>query len=276
MLIFLIIVFIYGLIVGSFLNVVIFRFNTGRSALAGRSMCMACGKSLAWYELVPLFSFLALRGKCSKCKSKISVQYPLVEGATGLFFLLLFFRYGWLLFAGHAILFFALTAYLILCFALLLVIAVYDMRHKIIPDTLVYSFIFLSIFSYFVQTGGTGLFSSGTGSHLLAGAIAAVPFAALWFFSRGKMMGFGDAKLALGMGFFLGLSRAVAALALSFWLGAVVSVVLLLVQGAGGLHKKGKRFTMKSEIPFAPFLIAGFFIAYFFNVDMSVIASWFM
>ncbi len=238
-------------------------------------MCMSCSKTLSWYELVPLFSFLFLGGKCRGCKSKISIQYPIVEALTALFFLLLFFRFGWLLFAGHFAIFFALMAYLILCFAILLVIVVYDIRHKIIPDSLVYTFIFLSIFSYFMHTGMLHLASSGTASNLLAGLIMAVPFAALWFFSKGRMMGFGDAKLSLGMGFFLGLSRGVAALALSFWLGALISLVLLLVQGVGGVHSKGKRFTLKSEIPFAPFLIAGFFIAYFLNIDISVIASWF-
>jgi prepilin signal peptidase PulO-like enzyme (type II secretory pathway) len=255
--------------------VVIFRHNTGKSTIKGHSMCLSCSKKLSWYELIPLFSFLAQGGRCRNCKSKISIQYPVVEGLTAFFFILLFYRYGWLLFAGHTALFFFLMGYLILSFALLLVIAVYDLRHKIIPNGLVYSFIALSVFSYFFHTGMQGLISSGTASHIFAGIVTALPFAGLWFFSKGKAMGFGDAKLALGMGFFLGLSRAVAALALSFWLGALISVGIILIEKSGSLRKK-KQLTMKSEIPFAPFLIAGFFLAYFLNIDVSVIASWFM
>ncbi len=274
MFIFFIIIFIYGLLIGSFLNVVIFRYNTGRSVAKGHSMCFSCGKKLCWYELIPLFSFLAQGGKCRGCKSKISFQYPVVEGLTAVFFIFLFYRYGWLIFSGHTAFFLILMGYLILTFALLLVIGMYDLRHKIIPDGLVYPFIILSLFSYFFHTGGLHLFTQGTGLHIVAGAVAAMPFATLWLVSRGKMMGFGDAKLALGMGFFLGLSRVVAALALSFWIGAVVAVLILLV-GKTGLRLKGKRLTMKSEIPFAPFLILGFFLAYFLNIDMSVIASWF-
>ncbi len=272
MLIFFIIIFVYGLLVGSFLNVVIFRLNTGRSVVSGRSMCLSCSKTLSWYELVPLFSFLFLGGRCRGCKSKISVQYPIVEGLTALFFILLFFRYGWLLFAGQSLLFFGLMGYLVLSFAILLIIVVYDFKHKIIPDSLVYAFISLSVFSYFFHTGAAHLFSAGTAMHLLAGVVAFLPFAALWFFSRGRAMGFGDAKLALGMGFFLGLSRVVAALAFSFWIGAVVSLALL---GFQKLSVKKKHLTLKSEIPFAPFLIAGFFIIYFCNIDLSVMASWF-
>ena len=77
--------FIFGLIIGSFLNVVILRFNTERS-FGGRSGCMSCRKKLFWYELVPLFSFLGLKGRCKNCKTKISWQYPLVEFITGLIF----------------------------------------------------------------------------------------------------------------------------------------------------------------------------------------------
>src|SRR5258708_6429084 len=84
-------VFIFGTVVGSFLNVLILRFNTGKT-LGGRSQCLVCGKTLNGYELVPLFSFIFLGGRCSKCRSKISIQYPLVELASGFIFLFLFFR----------------------------------------------------------------------------------------------------------------------------------------------------------------------------------------
>ena len=99
--IFLILLFVFGLIIGSFLNVVIFRFNTRRSffsALGGRSGCMTCQNQLLWYELLPVFSFLGLRGRCRNCKTKISIQYPLVEILTGFLFVAVFLRFQSLVF----------------------------------------------------------------------------------------------------------------------------------------------------------------------------------
>ncbi|KKP84730.1 MAG: Type 4 prepilin-like protein leader peptide-processing enzyme [Parcubacteria group bacterium GW2011_GWD2_35_7] len=87
-----IIFFILGLIIGSFLNVVIFRFNTERS-FGGRSGCMTCQNKLCWYELIPLISFFALKGRCRNCKAKISIQYPIVELMSGLIFAGLFLKF---------------------------------------------------------------------------------------------------------------------------------------------------------------------------------------
>src|ERR1700748_3830531 len=100
MITFLTIVFLgLGLIIGSFLNVVIFRLNTERS-FGGRSACMVCRNKLAWYDLIPVFSFLFLLGRCRNCKTKISVQYPLVELGAGIIFALLFLKFQDLFFAG--------------------------------------------------------------------------------------------------------------------------------------------------------------------------------
>src|SRR3989344_1035853 len=90
--IFFVLAFIFGLIIGSFLNVVIYRINT-RKSLHGRSACMSCQNQLLWYELIPVFSFLGLKGRCRNCKTKISIQYPLVELMTGLIFTFLFFKF---------------------------------------------------------------------------------------------------------------------------------------------------------------------------------------
>ena len=130
--------FILGLIIGRFLNVVIYRLNTARS-LGGRSACMSCKSSLAWYELIPVFSYLGLQGRCKSCKTKISLQYPLVELASGLMFAALFLK----LYQGGEEIYFWLDPgfvisyiYYATAFSVLLVIAVYDLRHKIIPDRL--------------------------------------------------------------------------------------------------------------------------------------------
>src|SRR3990172_11980304 len=170
-------VFILGTIVGSFLNVVILRYNTGVSFFSGRSFCPSCGKKLSWYELVPVVSFFVLRRKCAGCGSKISWQYPLVELATGLLFLST-------LYALRSTLFFDIyyllsTIYYLLVWSILIVISVYDLRHKIIPDLLVFLFAGLSLAYLVLSTWKTGFQMWD----FLAGPLFALPFAALWFFS---------------------------------------------------------------------------------------------
>jgi prepilin signal peptidase PulO-like enzyme (type II secretory pathway) len=235
-------VFIFGTIIGSFLNVVALRYNTGRS-INGRSACFSCGHKLSWYELVPLFSFIASLGKCRSCKSKISWQYPLVEALTGILFVLLFNYFG-------------LTLHLlfwVILVSLLIVIGVYDLRHKIIPDGLVYAFSIIALLGH-VLLGEFNFW------FVAAGIILFIPFFFLWFISKGKWIGLGDGKLALGFGFALGLVDGISAIVLAFWIGAVVSVLLLAF--------KGKQLTIKSEIPFGPFLILGFLLILFFGWDV--------
>ena len=238
------IIFILGTIIGSFINVVVLRYNTGLSFAKGRSKCFSCGKTLFWYELVPLFSFIFLGGKCLSCNSKISYQYPIVEFITGLVFPLIFIKTGISIF---------LPFYLVI-FSILIAIAVYDVKHKIIPDGMVLSFSLLSIIL---------LFSSGfilpNILDLLAGPILASFFAFFWLISSGKWMGLGDAKLALGVGWLLGFSGGVFAIMLSFWIGAIFSLFIILLEKIN-LFKWG--ITIKSEIPFAPFIILATFIQF--------------
>src|SRR3989344_7360156 len=167
--------FILGLIIGSFLNVVIIRYRTQRS-FGGRSACMACLSKLSWLELVPVWSFLLLGGRCKSCKTKISIAYPLVEILTGLIFASLFFKFETLFFESN-LRFAATYAYFASIFSLLLVIAVYDLKHKIIPDM-------LALFTGVLSFAGLFLFlPSGFYPHIpglmefLAGPIVALPFA---------------------------------------------------------------------------------------------------
>ena len=243
-----------GAIIGSFLNVVIFRYGTGRS-VGGRSSCMACGKELAWYDLVPIFSYFMLRGKCRRCKSNISLQYAGVEVLTALLFLWIGLHAR---FPLHAI-------FLMIVFSLLIVILVYDMRHKIIPDALVYTFIILSFVSLFLFDQGTPGFYLPYFADLIAGPLLFTFFFLFWFLSRGQWMGVGDAKLVLGIGWFLGMAGGITAVIFSFWIGAAVGIFIIVGSRLwygqrGSLSRKVKPLTMKSEIPFAPFLIVGFWI----------------
>ena len=247
-----IIFFIFGLIIGSFLNVVIIRFNTQRS-FGGRSGCMSCMNTLSWYELIPVFSFLFLRGKCKNCKAGISIQYPIVEFLTGFIFAALFLKFQNLFFYNTTLIFSFTYAYYAVIFSLLLVIAVYDLKHKIIPDILV---IVLGILAF------VGLFffnNLGFYPHipsileLLSGLIVAFPFFLFWLVSSGKLMGLGDAKLALSFGWLFGLSHAFSGIIVGVWIGAIVGVILVIFS---------KKHKMTSEIPFAPFLVLGVVLAF--------------
>jgi leader peptidase (prepilin peptidase)/N-methyltransferase len=264
---------ILGALIGSFLNVVIYRYNTGLSVATGRSQCFVCGKKLEWYELIPLFSFLFQRGRCTVCHTKISWQYPFVEIMTALLFFAVAYRqialYEIFSLYPNGFLFSVLLAvYYFIIISVMVVIAVYDMRHKIIPDGMVYSFIFLAIgkLLFFTYLFAWPLSTLGF-LNLLAPFLLAFPFAFLWFISRGLWIGFGDAKLALGIGALLGLAHGISAIMIAFWIGAVYGIVLMLV------HKLfparfSENIGPSSEIPFAPFLIIGTCIVLFTQIDV--------
>src|SRR3989344_165028 len=249
--------FAFGLTIGRFLNVVIYRLNTNRS-LGGRSACMSCESKLRFHELIPLISFLILRGRCGTCKTRISVQYPLVELATWLIFVLLFLKFQDLFFIN--LLSFVVTyAYYGILFSILVVIAAYDFRHKIIPDVLSFSFSALAFLGIFFFQNSNFL---GFSFHLpsiwefFSGVIIASPFALLWFISKGAWMGLGDAKLSLGIGWLLGLTGGFYAVVLAFWIGAISGIILMMTSS---------RYKMKTEIPFAPYLILGTLLVFLFN-----------
>ena len=245
-------VFVFGAVVGSFLNVVILRLNTGQSVVSGRSKCFTCAQKLKWYELLPIASFVFLRGKCSACKTKISWQYPFVETITGIIFVLLFQQtqniYGF--------------SFLVLIFSFLIIIAVYDYRHQIIPNLFVWVFnllAFASLFRNWKPARPAGGLEIGNFDFygLLAGFILFAFFALLWGVSRGRWMGFGDAKLALGIGWLLGITKGIAAITLAFWIGAIAGVLLIY------LNKS--KYGLKSSIAFGSFMILGTAASFFWG-----------
>ncbi len=220
--------------------------------------------------LVPLLSYIMLGGRCGYCRSKVSPQYPFVEAVTGLLFVLVAAKNSLL---GPA---FIPTNYLVATieaaiWALLVVVFVYDWKHKIIPDRLSLLFAILSGVLLYIRAENhmtklpylPFLDSVPNWIDWAAAPIVALPLALVWLLTLGRGMGLGDAKLAWGIGWFLGLGGAVSAVILSFWIAFVPSIMLLFW--------RSKRFTMKSEIPFAPFLIIGTFVAYTFGVN---ILSW--
>jgi len=261
--------FILGLIIGSFLNVVILRLNTQKS-FGGRSGCMSCQKKLTWYELVPLFSFFGLGGRCRNCKTKISFQYPLVEFITGLIFALLFLKFQDL-FLLDTLTFSFNYAYYTVVFSLLIVIAVYDLKHKIIPDILVFVFGILAFVGlFFLNPSGSLGFSLQMPTLLgfLSGPIIAVPFAFFYLVSSGRWMGLGDAKLAIGLGWLLGLSLALSGVVFAFWIGSIVGIMLVIFSRLERTSLANKKYGMKSELPFAPFLVLGAFLVFIFSLSL--------
>ena len=255
---------LFGLIVGSFLNVLILR--RGKRPLTGRSACGACESVLGWHDLVPVLSWFVLLGRCRSCRSRISIQYPLVEGATALLFAAI---------AG-ASLGTMWTAFACVVAALLVAIFVYDLYHALIPDAWVWTFNALALLAL-IFNFQFSIFN------FLAGPATALPLFALWFASGGRWMGFGDVKLALGMGWLLGPLGGIQALFLAFIVGALVSVPLLFFSSDAWkkmvgrlppyrfLHrvlkvKSGTGYTMKSEVPFGPFLITATFIVWFLQM----------
>lgn len=225
---------------------------------------MSCQKQLSWFELFPVFSFLFLKGRCRNCKTKISLQYPIVEFLSGIIFAVLFIKFQDVFFLDTLSFTFS-YAYYGVSFSLLLVVSVYDIRHKIIPDPLVLllailSFVGLFLFDSFGLSAQAG-FSPHIPSivEFSAGPIVAAPFALFWLISSGRWMGFGDAKLAVVLGWLVGLSRALSGFVLAFWVGAIVGLSLLVFS---------KKYGMKSEIPFAPYLVLGIFLAFVFELHI--------
>lgn len=251
-----IVLFIFGTIAGSFINALAFRHNTGKS-MWGRSACTSCGTTLKAHDLVPIFSFLFLRGRCRTCKASISLQYPIVEVLAGILAVVSF--------SAAEGQFGAFTSFAF--FMLLLFVAVYDMRHTIIPDQFVYAAAGVGLAAHVFEVNASVFFSG----YVLAGFVLAFPLFCIWLFSKGKAMGLGDAKLMCAIGFFLGLSAGVSALVIAFWAGAIIGLLLLglsSVMGRGGV-------TMKSEVPFGPFLVLATAIVYFFNLTYASLLLFF-
>ncbi len=250
--------FIFGLIFGSFLNVVICRLKTppGRGGTAkgiifGRSFCPECKSKLRWYDLFPLLSFIFLRGCCRYCNKNISWQYPIVEILSGLIWVSIFCQnfnnnFQFSIFNFQSITF----LYQIFIFSTLLIIAVYDFKWKIIPDKVIYPAITIALIYNIFSPDKGGLWGG-----LLTAVAAFLFFYLIFYFSKGKAMGMGDAKLAILIGLFLSPKMALMAFVLAFVIGAVSGIILMVFD----------RKTLKSQIAFGPFVAIGATIVFFFS-----------
>lgn len=240
-------VFIYGIVFGSFLNVCIYRLPKGESIVKVNSHCMTCGKKLHWYELVPVFSWLFLKGKCHGCKSKISAQYPLIETANGLLYVLVLYVKG-------------LSADMLLCQALLsalLVLSVIDARTKEIPNGIN---IFIGVIGLIRAVitvipyvkGKTFPLDTVLGPVVVAGFLLLI-----LILSGGGAIGGGDVKLMAAAGLFLGCKCTVLALVIGCIAGSIIHLTLMAVKKVG------------RELAMGPYLSLGIAVSALWGMEIT-------
>ena len=243
------VLFVFGIAIGSFLNVLIDRLPQGLDVIKGRSRCDHCGRTLAWFELVPILSWVIQNGQSRCCHKKLSIQYPVVELFVGIGFVCI---YQWFGVSDISSSFFAT----ILLFCASVGIFVADLKTEYIPEVFLYAgFISVIILLFpFIAPCFTGTQASCAllmNTYILPAGIGAGFFFLLWLFSKGKAMGDGDIYIAGIIGLFLGYPRLIVAYYVAFLTGAIVGVILILV----------RKKRMKSHIPFGPFMILGLGIA---------------
>lgn len=250
MLFFFFIFLIFGLIVGSFLNVVIDRIVAKESIVFGRSYCDKCKRKLSWYDLIPVVSFLLLRRKCRSCKEKISVYYPLIELTSAILFSCVFLFLSQTGFKIYDLEFITSILYNLFIISALIVVFFTDLKYGIIPDRIVFPSILISLVYLF--TIHYSLFTI----HLISAIGAALFFLLLFLVTKGRGMGLGDVKLAFLLGLFLGFPKIVSGLYMAFLTGAVVSIILVLW---------GKKKFHGSTIAFGPFMVMGALLSFFYG-----------
>ena len=238
-------VFLFGLIIGSFLNCLVWRLRTGESLL-GRSYCLKCKKQIAWHDNLPVLSFVLLKGKCRQCGGKISWQYPIVELTTGVLFVLAYYLNYELRITNYELIIQLLRDWFLI--SAMMVIFIYDLRWRLILDVvtlpagLVVLILNLAL--------GFSLWNL-----LVSGIIGSGFFLLQFLISGGKWIGGGDIRLGLLMGLALGWPGVIAAIIISYFLGSLVGLGLI----AAGKKRWG------SEIPLGVFLAAGTIIDLFWQ-----------
>jgi leader peptidase (prepilin peptidase)/N-methyltransferase len=229
---------LFGALIGSFLNVCIYRLPRGTSVVWPASACPGCGRGLSWFENVPILSYVALRGRCRSCKGGISVQYPLVEGLTALMFGL-----GWWYYGPSALL-----ASRLLLGCALIVLFVVDLEHQLLPHAITLPGIVVGFLISFVAE--PGWLDSLIGIVVGGGILLGMAYGYFWLRHQ-EGLGMGDFKMLAMIGAFLGWKLTLLTLMLGSLAGSVVGLGLI-VSGRGGLA---------SKLPFGTFLAAGAAVA---------------
>ena len=236
-------IFLFGIVIGSFLNVCIYRIPMHETIVSERSHCMKCGYQLAWYDLVPLFSWLALRGRCRKCKAPISPQYPIVEAVNGVLYVLIFWVKDFTL----------ESVFYCLLVSALIVLSVIDWRTYEIPIGINIFILTLGVLHLLTDLKNWPIYIIGFFSVSIFLFLIVV-------LSKGRAMGGGDVKLMAVAGLLIGWQNIVLALFLGCIIGSVIHIIRMKVSDA------------ESMLAMGPYLSAGIFIAAMWGNDMI---SWY-
>ncbi len=237
-------IFTYGILIGSFLNVCIYRIPRKENITTTRSHCMSCGYVLKWYDLIPLFSYLSIRGRRRKCGEKISPQYPLVEFINGLFYVWVFYIHG---VTAESVLFALLTSSLI-------VLSIIDFRTYEIPVGINIVILILGVLRVILDYKHV--------TDYLLGLISVSGFLLLlYLITKGRGIGGGDIKLMAGVGLLLGVKLTILAFLLGCIIGSVIHVLRMKIKGADNI------------LAFGPYLSAGIFITILYG---NQIIQWYL
>ncbi len=234
-----IVIFLYGIVIGSFLNVCIYRIPNKENIVTTRSHCMSCGHQLKWYELLPLISFVVQKGKCRECGTKLSVQYPLIEGLNGVLYVITFYINGLTIDS---------LLYCLLISALL-ALSVIDERTHEIP-------IGFNIFILCLGIIMTVLHYDDWLNHVIGFFAVSVFIEIIIIVTRGRGMGGGDMKLMATAGLMLGWKEIILAFILGCILGAIIHVLRMKVKGA------------ERVLAFGPYLSLGILISVWFGTPL--------
>ena len=215
-------IFIFGIAIGSFLNVCIYRIPLGESIVTVPSHCMTCGRKLRWYDMVPVFSWLTLGRKCRNCKSKISVQYPIIEGVNGILYVVICLVNG------------LVWSSVVYCFmaSALLVLSVIDWRTFEIPFC-------LNVFLFILGVAAVVLDRGNLAGHLIGMVCVSGVLGMIYLVSGGAAIGGGDVKMMFACGLILGWQRILLAFLVGCIVGSVVHMIRIKVQGAGRVLAMG-------------------------------------
>jgi prepilin signal peptidase PulO-like enzyme (type II secretory pathway) len=246
----------FGIIFGSFINAWVWRIENNMSVAMGRSMCPHCKHKLAWYDLVPVLSYITLKGKCRYCKAKISKQYPIIEVTTGLLFMSTY-----LLLSPASIQSWVQLGIILLISILLVAAYIYDAKHMELPEIFMLPAIALGVVYFglnIIWQGYTAMIPQS-----IAIAVFVLAYVALWYFSKGQWLGAGDIRLAAIMALVLTPKQLLVGVFAAYLIGSIYGVFIII-------KSKKKRGV---KVPFGPFLIIGFYFGLFFGAQ---IANWYL
>lgn len=248
-----------GAAMGSFVGALVWRLKNKQNFISERSECEYCHHKLDWHDLIPVFSWLALKGRCRYCGKRIGIQALVLEIATAILFMLSF-----VLWPGEIVGVLQITSFILWLATLVTLVAlfVYDLHYKLLLDVLIFPAIGIATLKLALDIIYTQNLNLAVNA-VVGIAICAGFFGLLYFISKGKWIGFGDVKFGILMGLLLGMPGSLIALVGSYYVAAVIILPLMLF----------KRLSAKSQVPFGPFLIAATILSFFFT---SEVANWYI